>query len=269
MDDANQRTVLCFKWGTAYPSIYVNVLARACRDHLGAHRFVCLTDNPEGLIEGIEALPLPDLDLPDGMVAKGGWPKLGVFDPELGLTGKILVLDVDLVVTGPLQPFFDAIEAGVTAMREPPKPLERLIFKRDRGANTSAFGFWGGQEAQILDRFKADPEGALKRHRIEQAHISAEATRLSFWPQSRIISFKYALNPPKPFRGRVAPKAPGPGTSLVAFHGHPNPTDLLDVTRKEGFDAIPERLRKRIGISLPILRHPFRAEPSPRRVSRG
>lgn len=247
--------VLCFKWGTAYPSVYANVLYRACRDHGPGHRFVCLTDDATGLDPGIDALPLPDLALPDGMVARGGWPKLSVFDTGLGLSGRVLCLDVDLVICGSLAPFFDAIGpafaggdgesnggpdcgSGVTAMREPPKPLERLIFKPHRGANTSAFGFMGGTQGQILDRFRADPAGALARHRIEQAHVSAEATRLRFWPGDLIVSFKYALNPPRPLRGRVAPGRPGAGTSIVAFHGYPNPTDLLDAGRgREGFDG--------------------------------
>jgi len=214
----------------------VNILHRACRDHLGPHRFVCLTDDEGGLDSSIDALPLPDLALPDGMVARGGWPKLGVFDPELGLEGRVLCLDVDLVVTGSLEPFFDQISSGICAMREPPKPLERMWFKPHRGANTSAFGFVAGQEAQVLTRFRQDPQGALKRHRIEQAHVTAEASSLRFWPEQLIVSFKYALNPPRPLRGRVAPQHPGPATSLVAFHGYPNPTDLLDVGRPEGFD---------------------------------
>ena len=270
--DAPEQTVLCFKWGTAYPAAYVNVLARAVADHLGPHRFVCLTDDAAGLDPRVEARPLPELGLPSGMVARGGWPKLGVFDPGLGLTGKVLVLDVDLVVTGRLEPFFDAIgaratgargtgsrgtgrkdagrkDAGVVAMREPPKILERLRGVRHRGANTSAFGFVGGTEAQILDRFRADPAAALARHRIEQAHVTAEASSLAFWPDAAdgtplIVSFKYALNPPRPLRGRVAPRRPGPGTGLVAFHGHPNPTDLLDrewfeARGREGFDGRP------------------------------
>ena len=60
-------TILCMKWGTKYGPEYVNRLHSMVRRHLTIpHRFVCLTDNREGLHADIETFPIPSLELPAG-----------------------------------------------------------------------------------------------------------------------------------------------------------------------------------------------------------
>ncbi len=52
--------VLCIKWGTKYGSEYVNRLYQGVRKHLAQpFRFVCLTDNAEGIDAAVDVLPLP------------------------------------------------------------------------------------------------------------------------------------------------------------------------------------------------------------------
>ena len=56
--------VACLKWGKGYPTVYTNVLYRALTDLIdSAFRFVCITDHPHGLDEGIETIELPDFAL--------------------------------------------------------------------------------------------------------------------------------------------------------------------------------------------------------------
>lgn len=103
------RTVICMKWGTLYSAAYVNVLYSACRAHItGDFRFVCLTDDAEGLLPEVEHFPIPDMGLSEFDWKKGGWAKLSVFKPELyDITGRCLFLDLDSVVTGSLDEMFD------------------------------------------------------------------------------------------------------------------------------------------------------------------
>ena len=57
--------VLCMKWGKAYGPEYVNRLRKGVNRHLSySHRFICFTDDPTGIEEGIEIFPLPSLGLP-------------------------------------------------------------------------------------------------------------------------------------------------------------------------------------------------------------
>jgi hypothetical protein len=85
--------VLCIKWGTKYPSEYVNRLARGVRRCLTLpHRFVCLTDDPAGIDDDIETKPLVE-ELP------GWWNKVALFKPHIhDLRGTLLYLDLDMVV---------------------------------------------------------------------------------------------------------------------------------------------------------------------------
>lgn len=106
---ADNRTVLCMKWGKLYSADYVNVLFNACSQHLaGDFQFLCLTDDATGFLPGIEARPIPDIGCSAQMWKHGAWPKLSVFSSDLyGMAGRILFIDLDTVVCGDLNPFFD------------------------------------------------------------------------------------------------------------------------------------------------------------------
>lgn len=53
------RNVVCMKWGTVYGPEYVNILHHMVQRNLtGPYRFICLTDNPAGLEEGIETFSI-------------------------------------------------------------------------------------------------------------------------------------------------------------------------------------------------------------------
>ena len=76
--------ILTMKWGTLYSAADVNRLAAQVRCHLSRpHRFICFTDDAEGLASGIEALPLPELGLPAGS-SDTRWRKLALFRRDLG-----------------------------------------------------------------------------------------------------------------------------------------------------------------------------------------
>jgi hypothetical protein len=103
------RIVICMKWGTLYGPVYVNTLFCACRHHLqGPFRFVCLTDDATGFLPGIEALPIPDMGIDRSYFRAGAWPKVSLFKPDLhGLKGRMLFIDLDMMIVGPLDPFFE------------------------------------------------------------------------------------------------------------------------------------------------------------------
>lgn len=70
---AQDRVVLCMKWGTLYNADYVNVLFNACKKHIsGAFKFVCLTDDETDIIDGVECFPIPDIGLTPQMWRSGG-----------------------------------------------------------------------------------------------------------------------------------------------------------------------------------------------------
>jgi hypothetical protein len=85
---------------------YVEKLASMARRFLDQpFRFVCLTDQPHAMPEGVEAIAIQK---PSGV--KGWWAKLSLFDPAHGFSGRMLYLDLDTLVVSSLAPIveFDA-----------------------------------------------------------------------------------------------------------------------------------------------------------------
>ena len=89
---AEQRYIICMKWGDKYGPEYVNRLYNMVSRHLNLDfQMVCLTDDSTGIDPAIACYPIPDMDLPAG--PERGWKKLTTFKPELyGLKGVALFL---------------------------------------------------------------------------------------------------------------------------------------------------------------------------------
>ncbi len=99
--------VVCMKWGRKYGPAYVNILRRmVARNLTRPHRFVCFTEQTDGLDPEVEVLPLPECRVPARPEIEA-WRKISLFTPQLGLSGPTLFLDLDVVITGSLDPFFD------------------------------------------------------------------------------------------------------------------------------------------------------------------
>lgn len=229
--------ILCMKWGTLYGAADVNSLARGVRRHLARpHRFICFTDDAAGLDPGVEALPLPELDLPPGS-GDTRWRKIALFNRDLGgLSGTALFLDLDLVIVGPLDPFFDQ-PGQVVILRDDDlfraKPLRRLKPARDRFlhmvGNTSVFRYVVGAHGDVVDAYLADPSRAAGDYEHEQQLVSDVLNRagtLSYWPKGWCVSFKnHCVG-----RGLASflrdPACPG-GARIVLFAGAPKMADVL------------------------------------------
>ena len=92
------------KWGTKYGPNYVNGLMDAISSRTNRTlKFVCVTDDGNGLSSDIEVMPFPDLGLPRQTLIDSGNCKLklsifakGVLDPDL----KTVYLDLDTAVFG-------------------------------------------------------------------------------------------------------------------------------------------------------------------------
>lgn len=65
------------------------------------YRFVCLTDRPEQLPPEVEAVPIVHWKS-----LKGWWAKINLFRPGL-FTGRVLYLDLDVLIVSPLNAIID------------------------------------------------------------------------------------------------------------------------------------------------------------------
>jgi hypothetical protein len=216
------RHVLCMKWGRKYGPEYVNRLHAMVRRQLrGPFRFVCLTDDARGIDPAVLCLPIPSLALPPG-IPERGWTKLASFSADLhGLRGTALFLDLDVVIVGSLDAFFE-------------HPGEFLIihdYKRPWRVtgNSSVYRFELGAHADVLAHFRAHLNQVRAAFRNEQAYLSDfmhRQGRLAYWPAAWCPSFKYHSIPAWPGNYWRAPFVPE-GARIVIFHGECNPPDAL------------------------------------------
>ncbi len=225
---AAQRHVLCMKWGTKYGPEYVNRLYAMVRRHLsGDFNFVCLTDDATGIRPEVQCLPIPPLNLhlKPGQ-RDGAWKKLTTFEADLhGLRGTALFLDVDVVIVGSLDAFFE-------------HPGEFLIihdyprfwrFGQRITGNYSVYRFQLGAHADVLEYFRAHMEEVQAHNRNEQTFLSRylhKQGKLAYWPAGWCPSFKYHGIPAWPLNYWREPFVPE-GARIMIFHGECNPPDAL------------------------------------------
>ena len=226
--------IVCMKWGTKFPVDYVNVLYAAVKRNMRRpFEFICFTDDPTGLAKGITARELPSLGLPEAKKSKGGWPKLamfkrGLFSPD----DLVMVLDVDILIMGDLEPFFARAEqmGGLHILREwNIWPLDYLPFRLrpKQHGQSSVFMFRPKDQHHLLDDFLADIEGTYQKASNDQKYISWFAHQPHYFPAQWTVSFKRHCIKFWPLNW-LFPTIKQPKTAkIVVFHGYPHPDHLI------------------------------------------
>ena len=217
-----KKQFLSIRWGRKYGPEYVNRLyGMAARHVTGPFDFFCLTDDPTGVRPEVTCLPLPELgcELPKNTF--GIWGKSRLWRPDIGPTGPVLFLDLDVVVTGPLDGFFEHGDPDdVILARNPSTPLERL-------GQTSIFRFPVGKLAPLREMFLADPQGIADRYRFEQRFVTRHAPGgVRFWPRGWVAHFRRHCARSFPLNYLQPPRLPR-GARVVIFAGHLNPPDAI------------------------------------------
>ena len=214
------QTIVCMKWGSRYGSSFVNRLSRSIKRHTNRKtRLICFTDDTADINLDVQCEPLPYINLPK-QIANTPWRKISIWQhPLLNLEGDVLFLDLDLVITGNLDRFFD-YKPGTYCV------IENWTQKGQGIGNTSCFRFPVGKYKNIYNLFQENPKKIWKEFHIEQIFLSHEIKEQVFWPEKWCVSFKHDLLPKWPFRIWEPAKLPAE-TSLVAFTGKPDPDDVI------------------------------------------
>ncbi|MDX1920584.1 MAG: hypothetical protein SFU25_07630 [Candidatus Caenarcaniphilales bacterium] len=231
--------VMCMKWGTMYGPEYVNRLKAGVERNLKRpFRFVCFTDNKDGLNEGIETFPLPrknySTDFKDTR-----WMKLDVYQKDLfGLEGTALFLDLDLVIVDSLEPFFD-LPGEFLIIRDDDlynrKVLRSIFYPkydefRQAVGNTSVFRYKIGAHDDIYQEFINNQEICLKEHSNEQEFLTTklkEKQILDYWPKNWCVSFKDQCVPPGLMSYLKNPKTPKEA-KIVVFAGNLKMSEVVN-----------------------------------------
>ena len=230
-----KKQFLSIRWGAKYPPAYLDRLyGMVARHTTGPFEFWCLTDDPTGIRPEVRCLPLPELGCAMPTGTKGIWGKSRLWAPDLGgPTGPVLFVDLDVVVTGSMDGFFEiGGEDDVILARNPNTPLEKL-------GQTSIFRYPVGTLAPLRERFLADPQGIANEYRFEQRYVTRNAPGgVSFWPKGWVSHFRMHCVPTFPLNYVMAPRLPR-SARVVIFPGALNPPDAIAGRWSEEADTLP------------------------------
>jgi len=253
-----KKQIICIRWGEKYGVDYANRLyGMVSRNITPPFDFYCITDSFVGLRPEIKAIPLPDLDCEMPKVRQGIWGKSRLWRADLGgLSGPVLFMDLDVVVTGNLDAFFEyGDENDVILTRNPNTPFERL-------GQTSLFRFPIGGLAALREEFLADPQKTAETYVFEQRFVTRRAPNgVTFWPNGWVRTFRWHCVRPFPLNFFLQPKL-HKGCKVVIFPGGLNPHDAIAGRWNKRLESLPawEHIKagltgRREGSLLRHLRH--------------
>ncbi len=213
-------TVLSWFWSqpggrSSYDASHVNTWAVMVKRHLQMpHRIACVTDTPEGLDPGIEIIVPPREFEAVRIPTWEEWRpqclrRLSMFRPDAAeiFGSRFVCMDLDCVVSGPLDPLFDHAE-------------EFMIYRGtapNRRYNGSMMLLTAGARPQVHSLFTPELAARAGERFVgsDQAWISYVLPEEKTWgPEHGVIWWGE--------RGEISPQ-----TRLMFFPGTPKPWDLL------------------------------------------
>lgn len=191
--------IACVKAGTKYTSEQVNILFDMVRRNLAEGfegRFVCFTDDPDGLAEGIHIEKLPE-----GL--NGWWNKLYLFSADAFPAGnRVVFMDLDTVIVGRLDDLV-RYSGPFAILRDFYRPMgwQSAFMAWEAGTLTYVWESW-------LENGKPEPIGGDQEW-IEEVVPCAHIWQDQF--PGAFVSYKLLKGYP-PREAKV-----------VIFHGEPKP----------------------------------------------
>lgn len=215
--------VVCWKWTptpgyrSSFGPEHVNTLRHMVRRNFARpHRFVCVTDDAEGIDSEVEIVPLWDdlahLPNPSGVRGPSCYRRLRAFAPDAAqwFGPRFVSLDLDCVITGDMTPVWDRPEDFVCWGCTHPSTTY----------NGSMMLMTAGARAQVWERFDPETSPAAARaagcYGSDQGWISyCLGPHEARWSQrDGVYSFRNDVR-----RMRGLPK----DARIVMFHGRLDP----------------------------------------------
>lgn len=216
------KQIICIKWGTKFGPEFVNRLHGMVSRHITPpFRLYCFTDDGTGLHPDIAVRPLPVFDYAAPVNTLGKWPKSRLWGDLGDVTGVVLFLDLDVIITGSLDDFFAIGDPDDTWLGlNPNTPLEKM-------GQTSVYRMRVGKLAPLQEIFRADPQAVADKYRFEQRFVTRNAPGgVKFWPKGWLAHFRMQCVPSFPLNYFLDARIPKP-TRIVIFPGSLNPPDAI------------------------------------------
>lgn len=225
---SDKATILCVRFGNKYPVLYVERLRNMIKRNITVpYKLVCLTDDPQP-IEGVELVVQKNAGY-----TKGWWHKVHMFDNTLPFSGRILYMDLDVVISGNLDKLTKIPGGTFMGIRD----FNRKFHRDWKYLNSSVMSWVHGTQGHIYSQFKANPQAAQRMHGDQDWTWKCAKDRIKFWPESWIQSYKWeirnrhelhVINGVRQFTSVRDDITPPTDCIICVFHGSPNPAIVQD-----------------------------------------
>ena len=210
--------VICtWLWGRKYSARYVERLYAGVRKHLKQpFRFLCMTERERicNFSTGIERHAIKD---PELTTIAGCFARLRMFDPgwqiNRGIEDRVACLDLDMVITGTLDPLFDRSEDLVVlqgANASNPCPYNCSVMMLRKGAHPELWSEFDVAGIRNIPCHQFPDDQGWIWHRVKDA---------AGWQVGKASGI-YAFGKPGWPNGENLPK----DARIVAFPGHRDPS---------------------------------------------
>lgn len=190
----NMLTVICTNVGTRYSIEYTHILYAMCQRYVPAmQRFVVLTDD----VSRYANAAFEALQVPPGL--EGWWAKIAIHNRQYGFTGRMLYLDLDMVLVQDVSPL--VYPKGFWTIQD---WLEPSCY------NSSVMLFTPEEYYFLFDQFTWRDKGTFK---TDQHYLTKHVPEAHLFDRHQVVSYKSdACENNFPEAARI-----------VVFHGYPKP----------------------------------------------
>ena len=222
------KNVVCVNTGTKYEKKYVqNLYNMVQRNIEGEFAFYVITDQ-----RGIYDKPIKPVYVDD---AEGSWwDKFNLFRPNVLDPGNYLYLDLDVIVVGNLDSYFN--RPGLGAIRDFIRPEVGLLGNKEYNSSVMSFNT---QECNGVYTWFKDNEHHWRNYQ-KQIHFFGDQNVISEYlnyyeyfsnpfPDEEISSFKKGIERGKHTgdRSEWFGRHLTGSEKIVVFHGSPTPLDII------------------------------------------
>ena len=221
--------IICLKHGTKYGPEYVNKLKYMIKRHTTVpFNFFCFTEQTQGLDNDVTVISLPN-----DIRFSGWWWKPYVFKEGLFPSGTVnFFIDLDMVIVNNIDKLLTYMPNEFVGLQD----LGR-VFGQNLNKLGSAILKWNANtHTDIWNTLDKTPSIA-QRFRGDQDYLwHYQKDKIKFYPETWIRSYKWEIrsrselvriNGKLNFKEIKNPPI-NPETSILAFHGSPDPHEVLD-----------------------------------------
>lgn len=223
------KQIICVHMGDRYSDEYLHKLLAGVRRHGSADwKFTVISDRRSYTVDDIRFRTVSPHPIEGCSSARMWWYKMQAFRPDIAAEENLLI-DIDVVITGDLNKLWDyEIDQFVIC-----QDFNRQWVPNYPLSNSSVVRFTKKHAETIYAHWQSDPRQHMREFRGDQDYMDAHIKNMKNWPRNWIMSWKWEVYKggqvnSHDVRYKSEITVLDPDTSMLVFHGKPDPHEVDD-----------------------------------------